>query len=116
LEKIENDNELRKRLAEGVMGCQLDQSGCYWHKVGNATQVPMLFDVHAWHPDTDIAQTMMVAEKIGLHLELVRYENGQWKRSIHKMVYPPASYDGGRDDTPALAICLAADAWLKGRG
>lgn len=68
----------------------------------------------SWHPTTDIAQALMVAEQIGLHLELVRYENGKWICTIHKLI-PSARYRGDRVDTPALALCLAARAWLEGR-
>lgn len=67
----------------------------------------------AWRPDEDIAQAFMVAEKIGgmnlyeipdfdLMTDVRRYFAGFWATAK------------AQADTPALAISLAADAWLKG--
>jgi Phage ABA sandwich domain len=129
------DPALCKRLAEMVMRWKADDKpkrislvkedtqytqppgelmACTWSWLDQHGKRMCFLD--SWHPDTEIDQAMMVADKIALHLELVRYENGKWKCSIHKMVHPPASYDGARVDNPALAICLAADTWLKQGG
>ncbi len=102
---------LRKRLAE-IMGKR-------WPKGCNLPYADeeLVDDVpNPWHPDEDIAQAFMVAEKIGLRLELTRFESGMWKCWIYKITAPPDIYPGHLVDTPALAICLAADQWLKGKG
>ncbi len=107
--------EQRQRLAVEVMGWHLEQhfpdsiQVDYWADENGKRTVR----VDDWHPDQYIEQAFMLAEKIGQHLELVNYENGKWVCSIHKMAHPPASYRGSRVDTPALAICLAAFAWLE---
>lgn len=107
------------------MGWKLDQAGCYWQDEQIVSVVPTpLWDKHAWHPTRSIAQAMMVAERIN--------ELGYWMKltspffedeEIWYAGFTPKLTTGwngrpdhaGSADTPALAICLAAKAWLEAR-
>lgn len=110
---------LDRMLAEKVMGYQVGRWGQKdvavipdWKERG----LPR--NIICWHPTTDIAQAFMVAEKIGLHVELVRYEDGKWKCTIVELSpFPRAKLTmSSRVHDPALAISLAAKAWLERGG
>ena len=99
---------LCKRLAEEIMEWKLlpynpDTDRGFWAEDGVEFSV---FTTDNWKPYKDIAQAFMVAEKIG-GLELVDVQGKRWKATFGENYH--------RADTPALAICLAADAWLKGK-
>ena len=112
--------ELDRMLAEKVMGWKLfnyktfnpasteehyadarRNDGWYWSGLENE-------EAHRWHPTTDIAQAFMVAAKIGELRVEQRPVGYWWVRFAGTMEYQEA-------DTPTLAICLAAKAWLEGR-
>ena len=64
-----------------------------------------------WHPDLQIEQAMMIAERI-------ISEGGEFALDINQAGSEAVFYNHGFDckaETPALAICLAADSWLKKR-
>ena len=62
---------------------------------------------YPWHPDTDIAQAMMVAERIG-GLRLSQSDE-HWYAGFHERPLWQA-------DAATTAISLAADAWLRQGG
>lgn len=68
-----------------------------------------------WCPTRSIEQAMMAAEKIGLHIELVRYEDGKWKCTINDLSEQTRLIMSSLVHAPALAICLAAQAWVRGK-
>lgn len=100
---------LDKLLATEVMGWA-NQTGKRWFDV--VTHEVILDDraeIIDWHPTTDIAQAFMVAEKV-TRLELFHSKKfNSWHAK-----FTGAGKHGAFEvsDTAALAICLAAAAWL----
>ena len=98
--------ELDRMLAEfmGTYKCSCGSPNCQnvW------LQHPANCLLTNWHPTTGIAQAFMVAEKVGELRVEQRPVGYWWVRFAGTMEYQEA-------DTPTLAICLAAKAWLEGR-
>lgn len=115
-------NDIDRLLAEKVMEWHTetiavgpDIAGDYWFPASwKGGQHPELecYHVSDWHPTRCIEQAMMVAEKIGGHIELIRMENGLWRCLIW---FGLSQVTGERRDTPALAICLAAQEWVRSK-
>ena len=119
---IEDMIALNRRLAEKVMGWREyiwddGYGGCPAWQDKNGWHCGFVKSNHypnPWNPTQDIEQAIMVAVKIGLHVELVRYESGSWKCTITDLSFPPAHFTMKSSvHDPALAISLAADEWLK---
>lgn len=108
--------ELDRLLGEKVMGWKLDQAGCYWQDAEVVSVVPTpLWHKHAWHPTTSIEQAFMVAEKIGyFELHDYRHDRQEWENGKNDWHAEFHSF-GETADTPAMAICLAAQKWLDAR-
>ena len=104
--------ELDRLLAEKVMGWRLTEDH-WWLDRQN---YHALFNISAWHPTTDIAQAMMVAEKIGEYKDCVLSYHNSTRAYVYDL-YPIDFYNvefsSGECKTPTLAICLAARAWLS---
>ena len=147
---------LCKRLAEGVMGleqhchcgrltwckrlipggdcdcrvefiAQPEMAGRSW----TACDVSGEHEVWFWRPDTDIAQAMMVAERIvhgdgpcaAISIYAVPHHSSAawgWTVGFRRSVHAPQRTDPDtiweRHDSLPMAICLAADAWLRQGG
>lgn len=94
--------ELDRMLALCVMGWEflpyvVRDDGGYWVGTG--------FDTQSWHPTSDIAQAMMVAEKI-TRLELFHSKKyNSWHAKFPCVAFEVSS-------SASLAIALAAQAWL----
>lgn len=96
----ELDN-LDRLLAEKVMGWR---AGNY-----NWIETPITrpqISLSDWHPTRDIAQAFMVVEKIG-GFNLYELSSGNWLAAFWKT--------SSAADNPALAISLAAQAWLESK-
>ena len=120
--------ELDRMLAEKVMGWVVHHRNTahyvlrertepsVWHRLEYRVE----FQVSDWHPTTNIVQAFMVAEKIrarrDYRVEIILPKEGGACCQIEEGDEVTANYIADADaDTPALAICLAAKAWLEAR-
>lgn len=98
--------ELDRLMATRVMGYQLcpvhPNCNVYWEDA--VREIGMIKD---WHPTTDIAQAFMVAQKAG-YLTLTQ-GSVAWDARIESRKGSGSAFAV----EPALAICLAAKAWLE---
>jgi Phage ABA sandwich domain len=114
------DPALCKRLAEGVMKWHSSHVGllpCWFNAEGRSPLGLLTLWESDWHPDTDIAQAMAVAERIGsqqdcevaIFCQSYMKESERWSCQV---VCEENRY-WGHASTPAAAISEAADAWLR---
>ena len=112
---------LNRRLAEKVMGWREyiwddGYGGCPAWQDKNGWHCGFVKSNHypnPWNPTQDIEQAMMVAVKIGrFELYDYRYDRKEWENGESDWC---AVFHGLSEYsiTPELAICLAADAWLR---
>lgn len=117
--------ELDRLLAEKVMGWL--RPAAKWFDAITLHRIldPCTEEYIDWHPTTDIAQAMIVAERMndsGWNLTLCS-GNG-WGATFYKVNFQETSethivweesHGPVNADTPALAICLAARKWLESK-
>lgn len=111
-------NELDRLLAEKVMGWVDSAPGCDMkkHRQWKDSGGNFVMRVYHWHPTRDIAQAFMVAEKVDANE--IEITMGSYFREAERWSCKIVERDSderhwGQAATPALAISLAAKAWLE---
>jgi hypothetical protein len=104
--------KLRIQAAEAMGWVQVTQWGVMTHNkfvVGNGSVY--LFAEGAWNPDTDLNQSVMLAERFGLPT-ISKLDTGGWEGCV----WVNNEADAAVSDHPALALTLAAiQAWEAGK-
>lgn len=127
------ENELDRVLALELMGWHVNGNGSWWAP-DEKGKLRYRGKLNSWHPTTDIAQAMMVAQKIsdkGWIVLTLTYEHHEGVPQgcvitrgcaapfqLPEIVKYPTYFKDAifqQAETLPLAICLAAQAWLEAK-